>query len=160
MPQAWTRHAQKEGITSTNSQYQKQYAAWVKENYSQRYATFQLFDLSKRVRHYVSDLDALNDFNELGDVCDFENKNLQSLAVLQNMRSLGKVINTLATTYHHGLLAQVFVTASRLLVRTPEGRGTNRIARLAGCMALLCCLSRAHSSSHSTVHIKTRTTNQ
>lgn len=126
MPQAWTRHAQKEGITSTNSQYQKQYAAWVKENYSQRYETFQLFDLSKRVRHYVADLDALNDFNELGDVCDFENKNLQSLPVLQNMHSLGKVVTTLATTYHHGLLAQVFLAACRLLVRAPASRGAMR----------------------------------
>ena len=59
------------------------------------------------------------------------------------MHSLGKVVTTLATTYHHGLLAQVFVAGCRLLAWTPEGRVNQVIDSdcplLTAYIALLCC---------------------
>ena len=115
--QAWKRHAQRQGITtSSGANYQKSYSDWVTENFSQRFKTFQIFDLAKRVMHYLSDLDCVNKFTEaLGDHCDFQHEQLQTLPTMQNLHVLGKLILTLSAAYSLELLAEVFIVGSRYL---------------------------------------------
>ena len=116
--EAWTRHAQKQGYTTSNCAYQKIYSEWVKENFGQRYKTFQVYDLAKRVLHYLEDLGCVAEFNDMfGDHCDFMHENLQTLPTLQNMHSLGKIIASgLQSTYSNDLLGHVFLTGCRYLV--------------------------------------------
>ncbi|CAE7405505.1 unnamed protein product, partial [Symbiodinium necroappetens] len=107
--EAWKRHAQRQGITTSSAaHYQKSYSEWVTENFSQRFKTFQIFDLAKRVMHYLSDLDCVNKFTEaLGDHCDFQHEQLQTLPTMQNLHVLGKLILTLSAAYSLELLAEV-----------------------------------------------------
>ena len=118
--QAWKRHAQRQGITtSSGANYQKSYSDWVTENFSQRFKTFQIFDLAKRVMHYLSDLDCVNKFTEaLGDHCDFQHEQLQTLPTMQNLHVLGKLILTLSAAYSLEVLAEVFIVGSRYLARS------------------------------------------
>lgn len=115
--QAWKRHAQRQGITtSSGAHYQKSYSDWVTENFSQRFKTFQIFDLAKRVMHYLNDLDCVKQFTEaLGDHCDFQHEQLQTLPTTQNLYVLGKLVMTSSATYSLELLSEVFIVASRYL---------------------------------------------
>ena len=121
--QAWKRHAQRQGITTSSAaHYQKSYSEWVTENFSQRFKTFQIFDLAKRVMHYLSDLDCVNKFTEaLGDHCDFQHEQLQTLPTMQNLHVLGKLILTLSAAYSLELLAEVFIVGSRYLAGSSAG---------------------------------------
>ncbi|CAE7444488.1 unnamed protein product [Symbiodinium sp. CCMP2592] len=114
---AWKRHASRQGITTASgSSYQKTYSDWVTENFSQRFKTFQIFDLAKRVMHYLNDLDCVNRFSEaLGDHCDFQHENLSTLATMQNLHVFGKLVVSLSATYSLELLSEVFIVGSRYL---------------------------------------------
>ena len=97
------------------------YADYVKDNHSQKYKTFQLFDLSKRVRHYLIDLDLITKFADFfGDRCDFQLDGFSgmTLSVLQNFHCLGKVICALSSTYETPLLAELFIAAGRHFARS------------------------------------------
>ena len=128
--EAWTRHAQKQGYTTSNCAYQKIYSEWVKENFGQRYKTFQVYDLAKRVLHYLEDLGCVAEFNDMfGDHCDFMHENLQTLPTLQNMHSLGKIIASgLQSTCSNDLLGHVFLTGCRYLVVSSERQRDDMIA--------------------------------
>lgn len=115
--QAWKRHASRQGITTASgSSYQKTYSDWVTENFSQRFKTFQIFDLAKRVMHYLNDLDCVTKFSEaLGDHCDFQHESLQTLATMQNLHVFGKLVVSLSAAYSLELLREVFIVGSRYL---------------------------------------------
>ena len=74
------------------------------------FKTFQIFDLAKRVMHYLNDLDCVTKFSEaLGDHCDFQHESLQTLATMQNLHVFGKLVVSLSAAYSLELLTEVFI---------------------------------------------------
>ena len=116
--QAWSRYASTSGHTTSNCNWQKVMADWVKTNYSSKFKTYQMYDLAKRIFHYLSDdLKILKEWEEyFGEYSDFQAENTTSLATLQNLHVFGRLCaNALATSYPVAILGAVFMEGSRYL---------------------------------------------
>ena len=94
-------------------------ADYVKLAWSSKYKTFQLFDLSKRLyRYLVDDLKILEEFEStFGERADFQHDFMNSLNVLQNFHTLGKIVAAYMTqSYPTALCGVVFMEGCCLLV--------------------------------------------
>lgn len=92
---------------------------FVRLNYGSRYKTHQLYDLSKRARHYIEDdLDCAKEFVDFfGSRSDFTNENLNSMYIIQNLHAFGKIVASfLLPAYPSQLLSVLFMEGASHLV--------------------------------------------
>lgn len=116
--EAWLRHAEASGLTTGNCKWSQVLGDYVKANWSAKYKTAQMFDLSKRVYNYLDrDLgrEHLDKFAKyFGEMTDFQNADLHSLAALQNMHCFGKLVCcNLLQSYPKPLLAALYMQGCR-----------------------------------------------
>lgn len=95
---------------------------YIKLNWSSKYKTFQLYDLSKRIFRYLDELKCLKTFEFFfGERADFQWEGLSQLSILQNMHTLGKIASAFLTqTYPVELCAVVFMEGCCHLVPWPD----------------------------------------
>ena len=116
---AWQRHADAAGLTTGNCRWQQMQGDYVKQNGATKYKTGQIYDLSKRIFNYLNrDLDCMDSFSRtIGENCDYQHGDLQTLTVLQNLHIWGKLVaNSLLVSYPKSLLATLFIQGCRFLV--------------------------------------------
>ena len=114
--QAWARHASVNGLTTGNCQWARMMGEYVRNNFSCRYKTTQLYDFSKRLYNSLTQLGVLQAFTEFcGEWVDFQSSELNSLATMQNLHLFCRIIQTLSQSYPDGLLSVLFLEGCKFL---------------------------------------------
>lgn len=119
LSKAWARHASSQGLTTANCQWIKQMSDWLRCNFSSKYKTYQIYDLSRRVLHYLQDdLHCLAEFDSFfGERSNFQHEGFNTLNCIQNLHVLGKVVaNFLTSSYSAELLSVLFMEAACFMV--------------------------------------------
>ena len=113
---AWFRHAESNGLTSTNCEWGKLQGEFVKTNFSK---SGQLYDLSKRIWNALTrDLQCSQEWVDFfGEYSDFSNSELQVLPTLQNLHCWSKIVsNSLISSYPLDLLVILWMEGCQFLV--------------------------------------------
>ena len=137
--QAWFKHAEKNGLTSTTCQWGKLQGEFVKANFGARYKTGQAFDLSKRVYNALHrDLCCLTEFSDFfGEFSDFTHSEMNALTCLQNLHSWAKIVTqSLMSSYPQPLMVSLFLEGCKFLV----ARSTQLAHALLDVPCCACCV--------------------
>ena len=116
---AWFRHAESNGLTSTNCQWGKLQGEFVKTNFSGKYKSSQLYDLSKRIWNALTrDLQCSQEWVDFcGEYSDFSNSEVQALPTLQNLHCWSKIVsNSLICSYPLDWLVILWMEGCKFLV--------------------------------------------
>jgi hypothetical protein len=127
--QGWKSFCEFKGYTHRNCKIQKEMYSYVKENWSNRYRTGQMFDLSRKVNRDLKELECRDQWDQyFGSRADFP-EGESTLSVLENMASLTFTLATaFLSSYPSSLLSLVCLEACKFLVSlTPTESDSRRL---------------------------------
>ena len=107
---------------------------YVKNNFSTRYKTTQLYDLSKRIHNALQNLaqpllTVFVDF--VGNNVDFQTPELNVLSTLQNLHVLTRVLSNLQQSYPAEIISMLFMEAVKFLELCQQFKyGSQRVHRV------------------------------